>query len=138
MTQLRNYTLALAALAMLAFSGCQNQRELDPAGGYHGDRILYEADKAILEAAEVFGEIQQFAQRNAIYVQSKPELEAFIADLDTKSDQWLRDALQARDAYKLARDGARLETLQERIAFLNTLMEQARAYILAQATQPTD
>jgi len=124
---------ALVALVASTFllilpQGCSTTRDLDPAGVYAGDRPLYEADRAILEAKDAFGMILEWAARNAGYIASDESAAEFVASVRDNRKQWLRDAIAARDAYELIRGPEQLSTLDGKLAILTRALALYRTH----------
>ena len=122
------FALSLLLLPVASFSGCSTPRDLDPSGVYAGDRALYEADKAILEASDAFDVVLAWADRNAAYLAQDAKAAAFVADVRTNRKAWLRDALAARDAYALVRGSENLRTMEGALAVLTRALAAYRVH----------
>lgn len=133
------HALCLVAVVTLLGSGCAStgQQQLDPTGIYQGDKVLYDADGAILEADRIFDEIEGVATRNAAYVSTHAGAAAFVAKIVSGRAGWIRSAIAARDTYARTKSAADLSSLQGQVDFLRGLLEQARPMLLESlASQP--
>lgn len=128
-------SLALMVLCMLAAACNGMQRELAPGGAYDGDRIQYEAAKAIVEADEAFEAFLGWADRNPAYVSGSATAQGLVADVRANRDKWAKDAFAALDLYKLSRSGNDLETLQGRLGALRAVLTRVAAMTAAQTLE---
>jgi hypothetical protein len=130
-------TLMLAFMATL-FAGCATKdRGLDPSGVYGGDKILYEADAAILEAKDGLDAILAWADRNAAYIATDEDAAGFVESVRDNRSRWLREALAARDAYELVKGQEQLGTLQGKLAILSRALALYRMHA-TQSLQETE
>lgn len=121
-------------LLTFIFSGCVTQnRDLDPSGPYQGDKILYEADNLILQASDIFKDIEDLAQRNPGFVGTNDEFRDFVNNIRTDKKQWLTEVLAARDLYALTKSQADLKTLEGKLLFLRQILIQANRYLISQS-----
>lgn len=129
--KLINVSLILFALL---FSGCvTQQRDLDPIGPYQGDKILFEADNLILQASDIFKDIENLAQRNPGFVGTNGDFRNFVNQLRFEKKQWLTEALAARDLYAQTKSQVDLKSLEGKLAFLRQILIQANRYLISQS-----
>ena len=112
-----NLTVAMLLLATPLFlqSGCVGDRELDPAGPYEGDRVLWELDGLIEETERIFDTVIALADRNPVAMQQNPQLRERVdrirAELDgiPRPEETLVKLFAVRDAYRAARGSAAVQ-----------------------------
>lgn len=124
----------IQAPAVLFQQGCAN-RTLDPSGVYAGDKLLFEFDGVIVETTKTFQEVVGLADRNAVFVQERPDLAAEVMKIRSEIDgvpvetETLVRMHRARDAYLVAKGAASEAALRKEIATARTLLETARALL---------
>lgn len=123
--------LAVLACAPLFVASTCN-RELDPAGPYAGDTLLFELDGVIDQTTETFDEVIAWADRNAEYVASKPDVAEKVAKIRAELDgvalphETLTRLHLTRDAYLAAKTATNREAARSAIVTARTALETAR------------
>jgi hypothetical protein len=121
--------LSLTILALLAMPACRN---LDPAGVYGGDKILYDADLAIATSYDTIHQfvLWEFSNREAL--SSIPEIKKYADTVRRNAPQWFSSAISVRDAYKLAPTSENQAALAKAVATIRAaLVEITRYYVRA-------
>lgn len=122
--------LGLAFVMMLALltSGCQNQR-LAPEGVYAGDKVLYNAENAIVTAHETFVQFYKWEQQYRAVLPVEVSRAADHMRLNEK--RWIDTANAFRDAYKNTPTEENKDKLQLSVNLIRTALSEAAAYMLA-------
>lgn len=130
--------LLCAGLCLTAVTpGCAGNRQLDPAGSYQGDRLLWEADGAILEVSKTYDSIESLAARNPGPFTSNAKLRDLLAkvkkerDGTPRPDEILTQLFGARDAYKASKTAANASALQSSLIVARSFLDQARVLVEA-------
>lgn len=115
--------LLAACSALTSFLGCQsNSRELAEGGVYAGDKILYGAEAAIVEADDAMGAFLAFADRNPGYVRASERLSGLVEEVRSNRDEWIREAITARNIYEESRSIGDASTLSSRLTLLRSIL----------------
>ena len=119
--------IILLAIGLLAFGGCKTK--LDPAGVYHGDTILYDADKIIVTAHENFVELYRWEKK---YREVLPVEVSRAADFcRLNEEKWIRSAIALRETYKSAGTLENKDKLRLALNIVQTSLREAGAYMTA-------
>lgn len=119
--------LVLLLSGGMIHTGCvsPNQRALDPAGAYSGDRVLYEFDGVILEVQRTIDDIINLAARNPGLI--KP---AEVARIKGKRAEWLSGAIATRDLYERTKGTANPTSLEGKIQFMRSILDELRPLLV--------
>lgn len=96
-------------LPLFVASSCPNGRQLDPAGVYAGDKLLFDLDGVIVETTRAVDDVIAWADRNPQYVAAHANVAAAVAKIRAEVDgvpvatETLTRLHSIRDAYKAAR-----------------------------------
>ncbi len=129
--------LLFAGLCISTAPGCAGKRQLDPAGVYQGDNLLWEADGAILEVNKACDDIQALAVRNPGPFASNAKLKDLLAkvkkerDGTPRPDELLTQLFAARDAYKASKTAGNATVLQNSLSVARSFLDQARLLVEA-------
>jgi hypothetical protein len=131
------FLLLLFSVCSVGLSGCKTA-PLDPAGIYHSDETLHQADVAITSAYTVFDSFLAFEYQNHAALTAQPQVTAFAQKLRRESPQWFRSAIALRDAYAHAPASPEAKyNLSVALAVLRAAATEASGYVAASATKPT-
>ncbi len=119
--------IILPIILMLALCGCKS---LDPTGAYKSDKVLYDADLALLSSYEGIHAFVTFEYNNRTTLKN-PDMTAFADNLRRNFPKWWTSALALRDAYKGAPNAGTQTALQKIIATMREAAVQATAYMVA-------
>lgn len=135
MRKLRAFAFFFLLLSPLFLATTCNQGQLDPAGPYGGDKLLYDFDGVIVETTKTFQEVVALADRNAVFVANRPDLAEKVAKIRAEIDgapnptETLVRLHTARDAYLAAKSATSEAALRKEIATARTLLATARAIL---------
>jgi hypothetical protein len=126
--------LALATICFVGPAGC-NKSTLAPAGVYQGDKILYNADKAITTTYKQF---DTFLKWELQYRSVLPVEVSRAADtIRLNAKKWIDSASALRDAYAAQPNPANRDKLQLALDLIDTAFDEAVKYMAAnQANAP--
>jgi hypothetical protein len=131
---LQGTVLGLGIMLCLTLSnGCGT---LDPAGPYHGDKVLYQTDGAITSSYELMHSFVAWELRNRAGLAGQPEITRAADNIRRHAKQWIGTATALRDAYA-ANPGPEHRALDQALAVLNEAAKQSAAYLLAAAGPAT-
>ena len=111
---------------------CPNQRPLDPAGAYQGDRLLWEIDGVIVNVRDVFKDVIALADRNPAAVAANPRLAEGVAKIRAEltppalPSETLVKLYAVRDAYNLAKTATNAEAVRSELVTARTVLQTAR------------
>lgn len=96
----------VCTLATICDTGCKTTRKttLDPAGPYHGDTFLFNADRVIVDSKEDISAFLKWELQNRPALVEK-KLQTVTATADTirsNAPLWFRVAVQSRNQYSNA------------------------------------
>jgi hypothetical protein len=118
-------TLPLLALLVL-LAGCA---KLDPSGPYHGDRVLYNADNAIVTANAVFVSFMKWEYDNRETLAKWPEIRKTADRVRANNRDWLETAIKARNNYKVIRNTTTENALTDAVKVLTDTIIDAQKYL---------
>lgn len=122
-----NPVTALALLAIPIFlMGCGT---LDPNGPYKGDRVLYTADKTIVESYDLMHSFVQWEYQNRPALSKWPEIKESANAIRREAKGWIESAEAMRDAYALHPDDQTRNDLLLSLDLLKTALAQAANYM---------
>lgn len=123
--------LAPAVLTLPLLTGCGT---LAPGGAYNSDKVLYDADFAIANSYDLLHNFVTWEYQNRALLASVPEIKAAADKVRVGAPQWVRSALNLRDAYAKSPTGANRDALQKAIDVLRQAVAEATAYTLSGQT----
>ena len=89
-----------ALLLVSLIFGCATSKDLDPAGIYHSDAYLYNADSAIVAAYSTVDAFLTFEYQNNSYIKTNcPAVFNIANDIRDKMPTVLKDVSKARNLY---------------------------------------
>lgn len=118
--------LAFAA-GLLSITAC---RDLDPAGAYKGDKVLYNADQTITTAYDLMHTfvLWEYQNRAALPIEVTKAADAVRANAQNA----LKTATAARQSYAAnPSDGTALSNLNTALEVLRSLLTQIQQYVPA-------
>lgn len=113
---------------VFAIQGCKS-RNLDPAGVYQSDKVLYDADKTIVESYEVLHAFVKFEHDNRVALAGSPEVTKAADKVRENAQQWVRSAINLRDAYAKSPTPENRSKLDDAIRILRQAIAEASSYI---------
>lgn len=123
--------LLCGALALGA-TGCRN---LAPDGVYKGDKVLLEAEAAIVTSYELVDTFLKWEKDNRALLAQWPEIKKGADSLRRQFPAWHRTANNLRDVYVANPSGTNAQNLSKALALLRTALAEAAMY-MNYATQP--
>ena len=114
-----------AGLGMTVLTGCGT---LDPAGVYHGDKLLYTADVTLADAYDALHGFVQWEYANRAALASQPAIRESADRVRAEAPQWFASALAVRDAYAAAPTTANQSALASALAVIQAAVTQAAAW----------
>jgi len=122
--------LALLLAPALLFVGC---RSLDPAGPYHGAKLAYDADTAIVTGYDVLHEFVKWEADNRPALARVPAIKLAADHVRTHAPEWIATAIAAREAYSRTPTADTRDQLTRALAVLRAGLVEAVKYL----NQPT-
>lgn len=120
-------TLPLPLLALLVMlTACV---KLDPNGPYQSDRVLYDADTAIVLADSVFVGFMKWEKDHRAELAKYPDVKKTADLIRLHNREWLGTAIAARDAYELLRSTQTETALQDALTVLRSALADAQKYM---------
>lgn len=117
---------AVAAICCLGPAGC-NRTTLAPAGVYQGDKVLYEADKAITTTYRSF---DTFLKWELQYRTVLPVAVSRAADtIRINGKKWIDSASALRDTYAAEPNPQNRDKLMLTLNLINTAFDEAVKYM---------
>jgi hypothetical protein len=107
---------ALLGAVVIPFSGCA--RTLATGGVYQGDKVLFEADRAIDGAYETLHAFVTWEYENRAALSAYPEIGEAAKEVRLHAREWIDDAMALRDAYATNPTGVNRTKLQRAISVL--------------------
>lgn len=96
--KLKIYLVLFAALFGVMLFGCQ---KLDPAGPYHGNVLLHDADTTIDTTHIALQAFVSWEKTNEVFLMTNAPAITRAADLvREKGPSWIQTAIRARDQYE--------------------------------------
>ena len=126
--------LLAAGLGLAGLTGCGT---LDPAGVYHGDKVLYAADQTLGDAYTALHRFVQWEYDNRAALASQPAIRQAADQVRAQSPQWFAAALALRDAYAASSTAADADALATALAVIQAAVTQAAAWEAGAAPPPT-
>lgn len=120
-----NMTATLLAMSML--TGCNTT--LAPDGAYHGDKVLYSADKTITSAYETLHTFVKWEFENRAALSKWPEIKEAADIVRTNAEGWISSARALRDSYAVAPSADNKLALNNGIDLLQTALAEATKYL---------
>lgn len=118
--------LCLAAFCAIGPTGC-GKTTLAPAGIYQGDKVLYEADKAITTTYKSF---ETFLKWETQYRSVLPVEVSRAADtIRLNAKKWIDSAGNLRDAYAASPTGPNRDKLKLTLDLIDTAFDEAVKYM---------
>lgn len=120
--------MGLLTLALI-WGGCAS-RELDPAGPYRGDALLWRADGVIVEVNAAYNDLETLAARNPGFVTENPKAQAWLMKIKAERDgvpqpgEVLGTLIAARDTYSLYRQPPEANELQRQLLLARLVLTQ--------------
>lgn len=112
----------------MTVAGCKS-RNLDPAGVYQSDKVLYNADKTITESYEVMHSFVKFEYDNRAALATTPEVGKAAEEIRRNAQKWIRSAIGLRDAYAGSPTPENRSKLDDAIRILRQAITEASSYI---------
>jgi len=113
-------------LLLIVMVGCGT---LDPAGPYHGDKVLFEAHRTVNGAYEVLHAFVKWEFENRAALASKPEIKKAADDVRRNAQHWIESAIALADAYEANPNDQTRTALTKSLDILKTALAQAAAYM---------
>jgi len=137
MTMKKVIPLLFAVLsAALFLSGCAgSNRQLDPAGVYAGDKILYTADATITGAYETLDTFVAWEHKHRAGLSKWPEVRSAADYVRTNAKTWIDNAITVRELYKNFPTPENRKSLEGALVILRAALDQASAYYQSRAPQ---
>lgn len=107
-------------------AGCGS---LDPSGAYGGDKLLYTADRTIVESYDLFHTFVLWEYDYRSELSRWPEIKQAADHVRANAQDWIRTATAMRDAYAAAPSGANGKALSASLATLKAAMAEATRYL---------
>lgn len=126
------FAIGLFASTFL-LSGCGS---LDPSGTYKGDKLLYTADRTIVESYDLFHTFVLWEYDYRAELSRWPEIKQSADHVRANAQDWIRTATALRDAYAAAPSGANGKALTAALSTLKTAMAEATKYLARRETIP--
>lgn len=123
--------LILGFCALLLFPGCVN---LDPAGTYKGDALLYHSELATTTSYDVLKTFLDWEKANAPALVKWPQIHQAAENIRAHWEQWFTTAYAMHDAYKADPSQVNADNLQTALRILREALNQATGY-MATATK---
>ncbi len=119
--------LIILALGLAGLSGCATK--IDPAGAYHGDTILYNADNVITSAYDVLHTFVKWEADNRTALSELPEVTKAADYVRDHARSWISTAIALREAYAKNPTPENRTSLQSAIVVLQSAMTEATKYL---------
>lgn len=119
--------LIILAIGLTGLPGCATK--LDPAGAYHGDTALYEADTVITSAYDVLHTFVKWEADNRTALSELPEVTKAADFVRDHARSWISTAISIREAYSKSPTPDNRTALQSAISVLQTAMSEATKYL---------
>lgn len=110
----------------LAFSGCA---KLAKDGPYHGDQVLFEADRAITATFDVLKSFVKWEHENRSLLAGTPEIKRAADKVRLNAKRWRDSAIALRDAYRSDPTAENKQYLEAALDILQTAAVEASAYM---------
>ena len=82
-------------------AGCSGCSTLAPEGVYGRDKLLYEVDKTVVDAYQIFDSFLKIERDNRdVLFRISPEIKQAADKIRADGPQWIASAIATRDAYK--------------------------------------
>lgn len=124
------FSIAVLFLTLGGPAGCQHN--LDPAGPYKGDKVLYEADGAIITGHDLLQDFVTWEKDYRPTLAKFPEIRKLADVVVEKGPSWFSTALALRDAYKADPTAANKGALQTGVSVLKAAISEATKYLTDQ------
>lgn len=114
-------------LAITAFTpGCA---QLDPAGVYHGDKILYTADASTVTSYQILDTFTKWDRDNEALLKAVPGIHAAADNIRANAPGWFKTAYALRDAYKADPSEPNKDALESALSVINQAVKEALLYL---------
>lgn len=114
--------------------GCASH--LAPAGAYHGDTTLYDADVAILASYDLLHAFVQWEFTNRASLAQWPEIRQAADTVRKNAEKWDAAAEALRDAYAGNPTAANRTALSTGLSVLQAASAQASKFLVEHPTTP--
>jgi hypothetical protein len=113
-------------IAPAVLSGCRN---IDPAGVYRGDKVLYNADKTIVDSYDILHAFVTFEFENREALKATPDVANAADQIRLNAQKWTDSAIALRDAYVASPTPENRSKLEDGVRVLRQAMTQAQNYM---------
>lgn len=128
---LRLLSWLVGLLALAGLNGCGS---LDPAGVYHSDRILYEAESNIAVSYQVIQSFVAWEKENRAALAAWPEIRGAADVMRAQAPRWFQTAHAWRDAYAANASAENQTALASALAVLHAGVAEAAGYMAARGS----
>lgn len=125
--------IAVLSATLMSSVGCVHKRDLDPAGVYDSDILLYAADRTITTAYSSFDTFLKWERDNRVTLRKWPEIKQGADYIRANAKTWIETATALRDTYKIAPTETNRKSLESGLAVLRSALDQAAAYYALRA-----
>lgn len=129
--------VAILSMGLFCYPGCAHKVKLDPAGAYHGDTYLYQADLAITSSYSVLDTFVNWEYANRPLLSGIPGPTRLADDIRMNAKQWFSSARALREAYAASPIPQNKVALQKILAVIQAALIQAAGYMAIPPPAPT-
>jgi hypothetical protein len=119
---------ALSASCSFLTTGCAS-RDLDPAGVYQGDKVLYETDRAITNGYSLLNGFVKWEYENRALLVSKPEITKAADNVRVQAKGWFDTLHVLRAAYVTDPSPGNRDKLQQTLSLIQAAIAEATKYM---------
>lgn len=125
---LLSFTITIAPLAPVVLStGCTHS--LAAGGVYQGDKVLHDADLAIVTSYDVLHAYVKWEYQNRAALASQPEIKRSADAIRRNSKQWFASAHALRDAYAVNKTMENRSALNSSLSLIRAALTEATRYM---------
>ncbi len=119
--------VCIAALGV-GIHGCGT---LDPAGVYHGDKLLYDAELAIPTSKDILQSFVKWEYDNRSALAGRPEIRKSADNVRAHAKQWIQTAINLTESYKTNATAENRDAMVKAIGILRTALVEASGYMIS-------
>ena len=116
-------------ICLLLGGGLSACGSLDPAGVYHGDQVLYNADLALGSSYDVLHGFVEWEFQNRAALTNTPAIRRAADQVRDSAPAWFGSALALRDAYQANPTAMNQSSLQQALAVVQQAVVEAVKYM---------